>query len=173
MRKFIYILTILMSTLSIQTLTSQIELETVVIPAQKKSMAKPLENQSTPQINTITTQNTDNEENTDLTLRYYYFPNLSAYFDLKLEKYIYKVDGMWVMRDNIPPNYRGYSVYNNYRVSIADYFDDTPYELLAEHRKLYPADYTGKLRKIELIKKQTADRTHEKQATERKLANRN
>lgn len=78
--------------------------------------------------------------------RYYYYPNLEAYFDLKSKKYIYKDGEQWVSANNIPPNYRGYSVYNKYYVILTDVKadNDQPYLFINQHRKKYPADYKGK-----------------------------
>ncbi len=92
------------------------------------------------------------EQNTNA-LRYYFFPNLDAYFDLKDMVYVFKQNGVWVREKTIAPNYRGYSLFNKYRVLINDYFGDEPYEKLNEHKKMYPHDYTGRLQKMAMMKK--------------------
>jgi hypothetical protein len=77
-------------------------------------------------------------------IRYYYFPNLEAYFDLQEKVYLYKEDGEWVEAEELPANYGGYSLYNKVRVSIEDYDGDEPYLMLAEHKKKYPYNSKGR-----------------------------
>ena len=77
-------------------------------------------------------------------LRYYYFPNLEAYFDLQEKVYLYKEDGEWVEAEELPTNYGGYSLYNKVRVNIDDYDGDEPYLMLAEHKKRFPYNSKGR-----------------------------
>ncbi|WNM18231.1 hypothetical protein [Flavobacterium capsici] len=87
---------------------------------------------------------------TNCYLRYYYFPNLEAYFDLQKMVYYYKLDGVWNSSENLPQNYGGYSLYNKARVIINDYDDDKPYELIDIHKKNYPYNSKGHFNKVEL-----------------------
>lgn len=80
---------------------------------------------------------------TTLKPRFYYYPNLNAYFDLVNKIYIYKVNGEWIKSDRIASNYRGYSSYNKYYIVIEDYFGDNPQELITEHCEKYPSDFKG------------------------------
>ncbi|WP_395066881.1 hypothetical protein [Flavobacterium sp.] len=85
---------------------------------------------------------------TTVMFRYYFYPNLDTYYDRKTSEYIFKKEGNWVKELEIPSAYRGYSIYNNYRVEIADYKGETPYENLSENRKKFPYytnDRKGKL----------------------------
>lgn len=82
--------------------------------------------------------------------RYYFYPNLDAYYDMKISKFIYKIDGQWVEKDTIPDNYRGYSLFNNYKVELNDYNGEKPFEHIKEHSKLYPKDYKGRYLKNKL-----------------------
>ena len=77
-------------------------------------------------------------------LRYYYFPNLEAYFDNLKMVYYYKEEGTWNEADELPENYGGYSIYNKGKVSIANFDGEKPYELLALHKKLYPYNSKGR-----------------------------
>lgn len=77
-------------------------------------------------------------------VRYYYFPNLQAYFDTKVGLYIYQEDGAWVTSENIAPSYRGYSINNGAYVMLKGYTGDEPYLLLNEHKLKYPANYCSK-----------------------------
>lgn len=91
------------------------------------------------------------EVNTASTYRiakYQYLPNLEAYYNKETSEYIFKNNGEWKVGKEIPSGYRGYSIYNGYRVDITDYFDDKPYEKLAYHKKQFPYysnDRRGKL----------------------------
>lgn len=77
-------------------------------------------------------------------IRYYYFPNLEAYFDLQEKVYLYKEDGEWTEAEELPTNYGGYSLYNKVRVTIEDYDGDEPYLMLDEHKKMYPYNSKGR-----------------------------
>jgi hypothetical protein len=76
--------------------------------------------------------------------RYYFYPNLDAYYDRKISKFIYKVNGEWIQKETIPNNYRGYSLFNNYKVELNDYLGDEPFVHIKEHLKLYPKNYKGR-----------------------------
>ncbi len=77
-------------------------------------------------------------------IRYYYFPNIQAYFDLQEKVYLYKENGEWVEAEELPKNYGGYSLYNKARVSIMDYNGDEPYLFIEAHKKLYPYNAKGR-----------------------------
>ncbi|MFY8064853.1 MAG: hypothetical protein ACOVNM_00025 [Flavobacterium sp.] len=77
-------------------------------------------------------------------VRYYYYPNLEAYFDNLELVYIYKVNGQWEKAENLPTNYGGYSLFNKVRVNITDYDGDEPYQLLKIHKKMYPYNSKGR-----------------------------
>lgn len=86
--------------------------------------------------------NVDSKSKTEI--RYYYFPNIEAYFDLQEKVYLYKDNGEWTEAEELPKNYGGYSLYNKARVIINDYDGDEPYLLLAEHKKMYPYNAKGR-----------------------------
>jgi hypothetical protein len=75
-------------------------------------------------------------------IRYYYYPNLQAYFDTKEALYIQKQNGVWVKSEKIDQNSRGYSLKNGAYVMIKGYVEDQPYTLIDEHKVAYPADYS-------------------------------
>jgi hypothetical protein len=74
--------------------------------------------------------------------RYYYFPNIEAYFDTQKNIYFFKEDSEWTSAEEIPNGYRGYSLYNKINVFITDYDDDNITQFIDIHRKKYP--YTKK-----------------------------
>lgn len=77
-------------------------------------------------------------------VRYYYYPNLQAYFDTKIAMYIYKQDGKWVKSETIDASYRGYSLKNGQYVMLKGFTEDEPYTYIDEHRQKYPADFSSR-----------------------------
>ena len=87
----------------------------------------------------------------NLIFRYYYYPNLMAYYDNQTSEYLYKLNGIWIRNKSIPNAYGGYSIYNNYKVEIDNYSGDNPNEKITEHKKLFPYfrnDRQGKLAQL-------------------------
>lgn len=74
-------------------------------------------------------------------VRYYYYPNLQAYFDTKVGLYLYQENGQWVESERLSPTFRGYSIKNGLYVMIKDYLGEEPYTLLDQHKAQFPADY--------------------------------
>ena len=81
-------------------------------------------------------------------MRYYYYPNLEAYFDTDKKTFYYIDNGEWKTTEELPNGYRGYSMYNKYSVYITDYDDDNIYQFLAIHKKKYPYITSEKLKKL-------------------------
>ncbi|NUY79769.1 hypothetical protein HUK80_02595 [Flavobacterium sp. MAH-1] len=75
---------------------------------------------------------------TNCQIRYYYYPNLEAYFDNLNSIYIFKDKGIWVKEKEIPSGYRGYGLFNKAHIAINDYDDEDPTQFLEAHRKKYP-----------------------------------
>lgn len=84
------------------------------------------------------------DKKTNCYIRYYYYPNLQAYFDNLEMVYHYKENGEWKTAPELPENYGGYSIYNKVRVVINDYDDDKPYNLLSIHKKKFPYNSKGR-----------------------------
>jgi N-acetylneuraminic acid mutarotase len=78
------------------------------------------------------------------TSRYYYFPNLQAYFDNANMVYYYKVNNEWQTSEELPVNYGGYSLYSKSYVIIKDYDGENPQQFLNIHKKLYPYNSKGR-----------------------------
>lgn len=97
--------------------------------------------------NAETTKELEGVMNTDVNLlnvRYFYYPNLQAYFDRETSTYLYTKNGEdWIESSKLPNALRGYSISNNKRVPI-EYNGDEPYELIKDHVKMYPANYSTK-----------------------------
>lgn len=77
-------------------------------------------------------------------IRYYYYPNLQAYFDTDTGTYLYIKNSEWVEANEIPKGLRGYSLMNGQRVAITDYAGDEPYNVFSKHKEMYPANYNAK-----------------------------
>lgn len=92
--------------------------------------------------------NVGNKANTTsyIDVRYYYFPNLQAYFDTKKGLYIYRENKNWITSENIDMNSRGYSLNNGAYEMIKDYLGDNPISQFEAHKQKYPANYSSKRR---------------------------
>lgn len=77
-------------------------------------------------------------------VRYYYYPNLQAYFDTKVGLYLYQENGEWVESERLAPTFRGYSLKNGQYVMIKDYVGEEPYTLINDHKAKFPADYSSR-----------------------------
>lgn len=88
--------------------------------------------------------NSETQIRKSLDVRYYYYPNLQAYFDTETSFYFFYKNGNWLKEQQIPSGYRGYSMLNKRKVAIADYNGESPYLLINEHKKLFPANYSAK-----------------------------
>ena len=84
------------------------------------------------------------DKKTNCYIRYFYFPNIQAYFDNLKMVYYYKESGEWKTAPELPKNYGGCSLYNKARVTITDYDDDSPYDYLVAHKKMYPYNSRGR-----------------------------
>ena len=80
--------------------------------------------------------------------RYYYYPNLEAYFDTQKTEYHYQENGQWNVAEELPQGYRGYSMYNKVSVVIKDYDDDDITQFISIHKKKYPYITKGGLKKM-------------------------
>ena len=86
----------------------------------------------------------------ELDFRYYYFPNLCAYYDLETNNYIYKINNQWETASELPQYYGGYSSFKNVRIPIKNYIGDAPQEKLNEHKQQFP--YVKKSRMLKSLK---------------------
>lgn len=81
-------------------------------------------------------------------IRYFYYPNLQAYYDRQTDSYLYTRNGKdWLEGKVLPNNLRGYSLSNGKRIPIPNYDGETPFDHLKEHMAEYPADYKTRRKK--------------------------
>ena len=76
-------------------------------------------------------------------VRYYYLPDVQAYYDVQSSMFIYQRGGAWVHRTYLPSRYRNYDLYGGYKVVMSDYRGDAPYSHFKEHRMKYARGYRG------------------------------
>jgi len=80
-------------------------------------------------------------------VRYYYLPDVEAYFDIQSSMFIYYSGGTWIHRSYLPRKYRSYDLYNGYKVVMSDYHGDSPYTHFKEHKTKYAKGYHGQAQK--------------------------
>jgi hypothetical protein len=76
-------------------------------------------------------------------VRYYYLPDVEAYYDVQSSMFIYNNRGVWVHKAHLPSRYRHYDLYGGYKVVMSDYHGDAPYTYYNEHRAKYARGYRG------------------------------
>ena len=80
-------------------------------------------------------------------VRYYYLPDVEAYYDIQSSMFIYNTGGAWVHRKYLPSQYRSYDLYNGYKVVMTDYRGNTPYTNFKEYKMKYVKGYRGQAQK--------------------------
>ena len=75
--------------------------------------------------------------------RYYYLPDVQAYYDVQSSLFIYFDGRAWVRRAYLPDRYRNYDLYGGYKVVMTDYHGNSPYIHFSEHRTRYARGYRG------------------------------
>jgi hypothetical protein len=88
------------------------------------------------------------DKNTNCYIRYYYFPNMEAYYDILKKEYHFKSNSDWETASELPTNYGGYSLYKNVKVIINDFDDENPAQHIKTHKKMYPYTAKGRMKKL-------------------------
>jgi hypothetical protein len=76
-------------------------------------------------------------------VRYYYLPDVEAYYDVQSSMFIYYSNNRWIRRSYLPARYRNYDLYHGYKVVMNDYRGNAPYSRFREHRMKYARGYRG------------------------------
>lgn len=76
-------------------------------------------------------------------VRYYYLPDVEAYYDVQNSMFIYISGNRWVHRSYLPSLYRNYDLYGGYKVVMNDYRGNSPYSHFREHKMKYEKGYRG------------------------------
>jgi hypothetical protein len=74
-------------------------------------------------------------------VRFYYIPDIQAYYDVTDSRYVYMSGGRWIHSSNLPHRYRNYDLYGGQKVALRDYHGEKPYENYRDHQKNYPKGY--------------------------------
>ena len=69
--------------------------------------------------------------------RYYYLPDVEAYYDVDNSMFIYYEGSSWIHRSYLPSRYRNYDLYHGYKVGMRDYRGNTPYYNHRDYRTRY------------------------------------
>jgi hypothetical protein len=77
-------------------------------------------------------------------VRYYYLPDVEAYYDVQNSMFIYMSGNRWVHRSYLPTRYKNYDLYGGYKVVINDYRGNTPYSNFRQHKMKYAKGYRGR-----------------------------
>ncbi|MDO9511926.1 MAG: hypothetical protein Q7J34_09215 [Bacteroidales bacterium] len=80
-------------------------------------------------------------------VRYYYLPDVEAYYDVPSSMFIYHNGTTWIHRRSLPVRYRNYDLYQGYKVVMTDYRGKTPYIHFKEYKLKYAKGYRGKPQK--------------------------
>lgn len=67
-------------------------------------------------------------------VRYYYLPDIDAYYDVPSHQFIYLQGNHWVFAASLPPRYRDYDLYRGYKVVVDA---DRPYLRDDYYRRAY------------------------------------
>lgn len=76
-------------------------------------------------------------------VRYYYLPDVEAYYDVQSAKFIYYGNGKWIHKSTLPSHYRNYDLYHGYKVVLTGYHGNDPYSHFKEHKVKYAKGYRG------------------------------
>ena len=67
-------------------------------------------------------------------VRYYYLPDVDAYYDLNTSMFVYCYNGNWIHRRHLPARFRNYDLYQGHKVVVRDYRGDAPYTYCNYHK---------------------------------------
>ncbi len=65
-------------------------------------------------------------------VRYYYLPDVLAFYDVHSSEYIYFDGRTWIRRAVLPSRYKNYDLYSGYKVVMKFYQGNTPYTHFCE-----------------------------------------
>ncbi|MDP4203848.1 MAG: hypothetical protein Q8861_14290 [Bacteroidota bacterium] len=60
-------------------------------------------------------------------VRYYYLPDVDAYYDLRTAMFVFSYNGCWVRQRHLPEIYRNYNLYDGRKIVMRNYYGDSPY----------------------------------------------
>lgn len=93
--------------------------------------------------------------------KFYYLPEIDAYYDLPAQRFIYVKQGKWVKSKQLPAKFNGYNLRNGKVVYITDYRGNYPYAYHKKHKMIYKGK-VYKSGKIKYAKNNKYGEKHEK-----------
>ena len=72
---------------------------------------------------------------------YYYLPEVESYYDIRASQFIFIRNGIWIRSGYLPRMYRGYDLYNGYKVPMNNYHGSRPYTSNVYNKKNYYRGY--------------------------------
>lgn len=98
-------------------------------------------------------------------VRYYYLPDVEAYYDIKSSMFIYYSGGAWIHRAYLPSRYSNYDLYGGYKVVMVDYHGNAPHTHFKEYKVKYKKGYRGPYQKTIGAKSGNGHSSYKKQST--------
>ena len=80
-------------------------------------------------------------------VQYYYLPDVEAYYDIPTGMFIFFDGSVWIHSAYLPHRYRGYDLYNGYKVVLVDYHGNSPYTNHNAYKIKYKKGYRGAAQK--------------------------
>jgi hypothetical protein len=80
-------------------------------------------------------------------IRYYYLPDVEAYYDINTSMFIYLGNGVWLHSTQLPSRYSTYDLYYGYKVVMTDYRGDSPQIYFNDYKIKYKKGYRDKEQK--------------------------
>lgn len=69
--------------------------------------------------------------------RYYYLPDVEAYYDTHTSMFVYSDGKHWVQRRYLPSHYRNYDLYHGQKIVMKSYRGNYPYAYFKYHKTKY------------------------------------
>jgi len=76
---------------------------------------------------------------------YYYLPDIESYYYVPKRQFVYLRNNNWVFATSLPSRYRGYDLYNGYKVVINS---PTPYHYHKNHKVKYAKYKSNRSQKV-------------------------
>lgn len=73
--------------------------------------------------------------------RYYYLPDVEAYYDTRWGMFVYYNDGVWLHRSQLPAIYVNYNLFNGYKVVMNGHRGYIPYMNFKSYKVKYAKGY--------------------------------
>jgi len=85
-------------------------------------------------------------------VRYYYLPDVLAFYDVNSSMFIYSDGKTWIHKEVLPARFKNYDLYSGYKVIMKSYQGNTPYTHFSEFKRRYAKGYNGEVQKTICLK---------------------